>query len=115
MRFFQDYDSIEELTDAAEEIPEVVWEESFPTDLLRTLNEYSKRYDKLDHSRYGWLVEADIEVLNAAALPIGDVRDPIEVRYQGFDRIINLPDPPARTTAMADLWAPYSLYFIRLN
>jgi hypothetical protein len=31
----------------------------------------SKKIDHLDYSRYGYLVETDVEVLNAMALPLG--------------------------------------------
>lgn len=76
-----------DLTEAAEEIPETVWSESFPSDLIAALVSVSERIDKLDHSRYGWMLPMDVEVLNTAALPIGDVRDPIEVSHCSTGRL----------------------------
>ncbi len=44
---------------------------SFSEDLINALDYNSKKYDHLDHSRYGWMLPRDIEVLNSNALPIG--------------------------------------------
>lgn len=71
----KEFKSVEELNKAAQDIPETAWEASFPSDLIKALDTASKRLDKLDHSRYGWLSPYEIEIINAVAIPYGDVRD----------------------------------------
>jgi hypothetical protein len=71
--------SVMALHDAAQSIPESIWSPDFKSLLVSALEEGSKRYDKLDYSRFGWLKALDIEVLNAMALPLGNVRDPVEI------------------------------------
>ena len=76
----KDYPSKKELTAAAQGIPVLVWKEDFAAVLIAALEVQSQRTDQIDYSRYGFLNPAsDVEVLNAVALPIGDVRDPIEI------------------------------------
>jgi hypothetical protein len=79
----KDYKTIKELNDAAMAIAEDVWEDSFAFDLVKALNTVSSKIDRLDHSRFGYLQPVDVEVLNAMALPISDVRDPIEIPVEG--------------------------------
>jgi hypothetical protein len=38
---------------------------SFPEALIAALNDASIKMDKVDYSRYGWLLPSDVEVLNA--------------------------------------------------
>jgi hypothetical protein len=75
----KDYPSVQSLHSAAQYIPETVWEPDFKGNLIAALEAVSKKNDKIDYSRFGYLESRDIEVLNAMALPIGDVRDPVEI------------------------------------
>jgi hypothetical protein len=71
--------STEELTQAAQNIPSTVLKPNFPSLLLETLNRVSSKVDDVDYSRFGWMVDKNIEILNAISLPYGSVRDPIEI------------------------------------
>ena len=75
----KDFTSVQTLHAAAQAIPEAVWQPDFKGNLIAALDAVSKRIDKIDYSRYGYLESRDIEVLNAMALPIGDVRDPVAI------------------------------------
>lgn len=75
----KDFDSVMDLHKAAQSIPLEVWGPRFGADFLEALNKVSLQLDKLDFSRFGYLLPEDVEILNAMALPIGDVRDPVEV------------------------------------
>jgi hypothetical protein len=75
--------SVMDLHDAAQSIPESVWSPDFKGDLVDALEEASQRNDHIDYSRFGWLKAIDIEVLNAMALPLGEVRDPVEIPDAG--------------------------------
>jgi len=80
----RDYAGKKELTAAAQAIPVQCWKESFAQTLIAALESESRRVDRVDYSRFGFLnPDTDIEVLNAVALPIGDVRDPIDVPVDG--------------------------------
>lgn len=79
----KDYSTVRSLNDAAMAVVENVWDENFAQDLVHALNTVSSKNDKLDHSRFGYLMPEDIQVLNAMALPISDVRDPIEIANEG--------------------------------
>jgi hypothetical protein len=48
-----------------------VWRADFGARLISALDTASAAADALDHSRFGWLLPFDIEVLNAMALPLG--------------------------------------------
>jgi hypothetical protein len=56
---------------------------------LKSLNKAATVKDRIDYSRFGHLLPYDIEVLNAMALPMGDIRDPVEIPNDG-----GLPYPP---------------------
>mmetsp|Transcript_10692 Transcript_10692/g.10338 ORF Transcript_10692/g.10338 Transcript_10692/m.10338 type:complete len:234 (+) Transcript_10692:350-1051(+) len=75
----KDFHTVQALHAAAQAIPYAVWEPEFKTDLVNNLIITSKKIDHLDYSRYGYLVETDVEVLNAMALPLGEIRDPFEI------------------------------------
>lgn len=76
------------LVAAAEAIPRKVWLGSFGDDLIEAIEAESQATEHIDFSRYGYLKGSDVEVLNAAALPVGDVRDPISVPNEGGSEII---------------------------
>ena len=63
----------------AQSIPDMVWGPSFSADLINGLEACSKKTDGLDFSRFGYMLPHDVEILNAVAMPMGGVRDPIEV------------------------------------
>ena len=67
----KDYPSVQALHNAAQAIPEAIWQPDFKGALVSALDAVSKRIDKIDYSRYGYMESRDIEVLNAMALPIG--------------------------------------------
>jgi hypothetical protein len=67
------------MTQVAQRIAEKVWEPSFRTKFVNTLEFVSKKTDHLDHSRYGYISPSDMEILNAMSLPIGTIRDVEEV------------------------------------
>lgn len=75
----KDFKNTIKLSNAAQKIPELVWRMDFTKDLIEALNYVSAKRDNLDYSRYGWLLPSDIEVLNAMAVPIGEIRDPYEI------------------------------------
>ncbi len=85
----KDYSSKKELTAAAQAIPVLCWKENFGAVLLAALETSSQAVDKINYSRYGYLDPAtDVEVLNAVALPIGDVRDPIDIPLDNESPVI---------------------------
>jgi len=67
----------------AQGVPDSVWRASFPQDLLNSLDECSRRLDAVDFSRFGYMLPRDIEILNAISLPMGSVRDPVEIPDDG--------------------------------
>lgn len=75
----KDFDDTIAFRKFAQNIPEVVWGPSFAANLIAVLEAASKRVDGLDFSRYGYLLPRDIQVLNAVALPMGTVRDPVDI------------------------------------
>jgi len=85
----KDYAGKKELTAAAQSIPVLCWKENFAQTLIAALEVESKRVDQIDYSRYGFLnPETDIEVLNAVALPIGEVRDPIDIPVDSDEPVV---------------------------
>ena len=84
----KNYPNAKTLVAAAQNIPVVVWKESFKAKLINILEEESKKIDHLDYSRYGYLKPFDVEILNAVALPLGEVRDPIDIPNEGGQVII---------------------------
>jgi hypothetical protein len=83
----KDYNSLSDLTEAAESIPIAVYDEDFSQLLIETLTKVSKQKSSsqpLDYSPYGWMEDYDVEVLNAVAMPIGEIRDPVEVPEDGI-------------------------------
>ena len=84
-----DYKSVADMAAAAQRIPEAVWEADFPSDLIDALVVTSREYDQADQSRYGFLRSFDVQILNAMALPIGEVRDPIEIMGDDESAIIH--------------------------
>jgi hypothetical protein len=81
----KDFKNTIKLSNAAQKIPEIVWRLDFNKDLIEALNVVSSRRDNVDYSRYGWLLPSDIEVLNAMAVPIGEIRDPFEIPIDADD------------------------------
>lgn len=75
----KEYGSPEELTKAAQNIPSTVLKPEFPRILLETLNQVSSKVDDVDYSRFGWMIDRNIEILNSISLPYGAVRDPVEI------------------------------------
>lgn len=79
-----DFPDVTSITKAAQNIPAAVWRQDFKKKLIADLVLVSSNGPtRVDHSRYGWMSESDIEILNAMALPYGDVRDPIEIPNEG--------------------------------
>ena len=79
-----DFIDVTSITKAAQNIPAAVWRQDFKKKLIADLVLVSSNGPtRVDHSRYGWMTESDIEILNAMALPFGDVRDPIEIPNEG--------------------------------
>ncbi len=85
----KDYKDKTALVAAAEAIPRKVWLGSFGDDFVKAIEAESQATEHIDYSRYGYLKGTDVEVLNAAALPVGEVREPIEVPNEGGAQIIN--------------------------
>lgn len=82
-----DYDSLSDLTEAAESIPVQLYDDDFNQLFIETLDKVSKQKSAsqpLDYSPYGWMENYDVEVLNAVAMPIGEIRDPVEVPEDGI-------------------------------
>jgi hypothetical protein len=73
-------------------IPEQVWRADFGSRLVESLDAASARTDGVDYSRFGWLLPFDLEVLNAMALPLGDVRDPVEIPNPGGPVIVHMKE-----------------------
>ena len=66
------YDNnVAKLAKVCEGIPTAVWLPDFSQKFLNTLNKVSKRVDKLDYDRYGWLKSNDIEIINSMSVPLG--------------------------------------------
>jgi len=80
----KEYTNIEELTRAAQNIPSMVLKPDFSNVLLETLNKVSTKIDDVDYSRFGWMIDRNIEILNAISLPYGDVRDPVEIPNESY-------------------------------
>ncbi len=72
----KDYKGKMALHTAAQNIADAVQEADFPSRLIAQLDSAATPYDKGKISRFGWLFDEDIEVLNAIAMPIGADRDP---------------------------------------
>lgn len=62
---------VKKLVETAEGIPTEVRLTGFPEKFLHALITVSDRIDHLDYSRYGWLRERDISVLNTMSIPLG--------------------------------------------
>lgn len=93
----KDFDDAIAFRKFAQNIPEIVWGPSFPTELIAALEVASKSLDALDFSRYGYLLPRDVEVLNAVALPMGAVRDPVDIpQGGGADSLAIMSDDNAK-------------------
>ena len=75
----KDFSDVIQFRHFAQSVPDAVWRMSFPESLVGALDTCSKRTDGLDFSRYGYMLPRDVEILNAIALPMGSVRDPVEI------------------------------------
>ncbi len=85
----KDFKDTAALTKAAQAIPRKAWMASFGETLVRAIEAESQYQERIDFSRYGSLSGKDVEILNAAALPVGDVREPVEIPNEGGTVIIN--------------------------
>jgi hypothetical protein len=85
----KDYKSNTELINAAEAIPHKVWLASFGDSLVAAIEAESQATEHIDFSRFGYLTGSAVEILNAAALPVGDVRDPVDIPNEGGAEFIN--------------------------
>ena len=79
----KDYSTKQHLVSAAQAIPVQCWAEGFGDVLVNALQAQSDLLDGLDYQRFQWIDQSAVEVLNAVALPIGEVRDPIDVPADG--------------------------------
>jgi hypothetical protein len=99
----KDYATKQELVNAAQAIPVICWKQNFGQMLISTLDSVSKSMDHLDYSRYNYLDSKDVEVLNAVALPIGEVRAPIDVPVANED--------PTIASTIKDAFVGREIYF----
>ena len=90
----KDYPSVQALHNAAQAIPEAIWQPDFKGALVSALDAVSKRIDKIDYSRYGYMESRDIEVLNAMALPIGQSATFSSSLFYPFLPTLPFPTPP---------------------
>lgn len=81
----KNYKSIEAFTNFAEGIPDYAVTVQFAKDLIKQLSIVSNKMDGLDHSRYGWMTTADIEVSNVLVLPKATARDPFDTIHSNND------------------------------
>jgi hypothetical protein len=88
----RDYKDKTAMIKAAESIPQKVWKPQFKQDLLNAIEAESHRVEKIDFSRFGYLTVHDVEILNAAALPLGDVRDPVDIPNSSGAAITQISD-----------------------
>jgi len=65
----KDYTDITELNNAADKIVESARSSSFGGKLIRALDAISDKYDGKNLSRFGWMYDEDVDVLNAVAIP----------------------------------------------
>ena len=88
------YDNdVGKLSKICEGIPTAVWLPDFSQKFLNTLNKVSKRMDKLDYDRFGWLKSNDIEVINSMSVPLGG-----EVEASAVPESINIEAAKAANT-----------------
>lgn len=78
----KDHDDGNMLTDYAESLTDIIWSADYSRNLINALEAISIK-SSLDHSRYSWLNPSDIQILNAAAVPVGTL-DYEEKKYISF-------------------------------
>jgi hypothetical protein len=62
------------LHEHAEEMVMEMWTPAFKSDLTHALDAAAAELDSIDYARYGWMSDNDVNILNAFAVPIGNVR-----------------------------------------
>ena len=78
------------LHEAAQDISTSILNSNFKFQLILALDNVSLSVDNIDYSRYGWMISSDIDIINAMAVPIGNVRAPFDVP---IDSGTVLPNP----------------------
>lgn len=95
----ENYKSFEQYAYEAEKMEIGVWDADFSSKLFHQLIKIVDENPYEDHvhfpvnitagmSRYGWLLSTSVEVINARAMPIGPLRDPVAIPPDDMDSSI---------------------------